>query len=48
MSAFENVVLLKSIAPQVLESSFLAAPKSSSRTRTPVPGWALAKSQPRA
>src|SRR5947208_1798845 len=46
MSAFENRVLLKSTAPQVLESSFLAAPKSSSSTRMPVPGWACAKSQP--
>ena len=48
MSAFENRVLLKSTAPQMLESSFLAAPKSSRRIRSPVPGCAWAKSQPRA
>ena len=48
MSEFEKVVLLKSIAPHVLELSFRAAPKSSSRRRSPLPGWLLAKSQPRA
>jgi hypothetical protein len=42
----ENLVLLKSTAPQVLESSFLAAPKSSSSTRMLVPGCASAKLQP--
>ena len=36
MSAFEKVVLLKSIAPHVLELSFRAAPKSSSSSAEPV------------
>ena len=48
MSAFEKVVLLKSTVPHVLELSFLEAPKSSSRRRSPLPGWLPAKSQPRA
>ena len=48
MSAFETAVLLKSIVPHVPELSFLAAPKSSSMSRRPPPGWPLAKSQPRA
>jgi hypothetical protein len=48
MSAFETVVLLKSIVPHVPAFSFLAAPKSSSMSRRPAPGWFLAKSQPRA
>jgi hypothetical protein len=48
MSAFDTVVLLKSIVPQAPALSFLAAPKSSSMSRRPPPGCPLAKSQPRA
>ena len=48
MAAFETMVLLKSTVPHAPELTFLAAPKSSSISRTPVPGWLRAKLQPSA